>query len=210
MSKSSALFKILFFIFDVPKLLRSGACLILSSIIFFPISELIAFEPMSRPFFNRPVEVNAFVPKFTIFPKRLPPFCVLGFLCHLCPICRALFMVTFLGRFFLLTLSYLATKDCPFGNVTRRGVTRRLNAYCRRCRRLLPPSIFLITGPTIAPNGGPANEPNIGAIGRNPPFCLRLFRLPPIYQTPCLTDYFPFILKSRRLLAICYKFYDVM
>ena len=94
---------------------------------FYPISELIAFKPMSRPFFNRSVEGNAFVTKFPMFPKRLPSFCVLSFLCHLGPIYRALFMVTFLGRFFLLTLSYLTTKDCPFGNVTRCGITRRLN-----------------------------------------------------------------------------------
>ena len=182
---------------------------------FFPILEFIAFEPMSRRFFDRPVEVNAFVPKFTMFPKRLQPFCVLRFLFRLNPICHALFMVTFLGRFFLLTPSYLATKDCPFGNVTRCGVTCCLNnilslRISSLSRRLLTPNTFLITGPTIAPNAGLANDPNIGAIGRNPPFCLCPFHLPPIYQTPCLTDYFLLILKSHSLLAICYKFYDIM
>ena len=97
----------------------------LNSFIFFPISELIAFKPMSRPFFNRPVEVNAFALKFTMSPKSLPLFCVLLFLCRFAPICRAFFMFTFLGRFFLLALSHVATKDCPFGNVTHCGVTRQ-------------------------------------------------------------------------------------
>ena len=97
-----------------------------SFVYFFPISELIALEPTSRPFFYRPVEVNAFVPKFTMFPKKLLPFCVLHFLC-LKPICCAIFMVTFLRRFFLLTLSYLAIKDCPFGNVTCYSV------ICQHC-----------------------------------------------------------------------------
>ena len=85
-----------------------------------------------------------------------------------------------------------------------------LYAYhlCRRC--LLAPNIFLITGPAIAPNAGPANKPNIGTIGRNPSFCLRLFRLPSIYQTPRLINSFLFILKSCHLLAICHKCYDVM
>ena len=62
-----------------------------------------------------------------MFPKKLLPFCVLHFLFCLSPICCALFMVTFLRRFFLLTLSYLAIKDCPFGNVTCYSVT------CRHC-----------------------------------------------------------------------------
>ena len=75
-------------------------------------------------------------------------------------------MVTLLGRFFVLTLSYLATKDCPFGNVTR----CRAYTYCLSCRRFLPPNnVFLISGAAIVPNAGPANEPNIGIIGRNPP-----------------------------------------
>ena len=87
------------------------------------------------------------------------------FFCRLGPTCRALFMVTLLGRFCLLTLSYLATKDCPFGNVTR----CRVYAYRLSCRGFLPPNnAFLITGPAIVPNAGPANEPNIGIIGRNP------------------------------------------
>ena len=51
---------------------------------------------------------------------------------------------------------------------------------------------------------GAANAP----IGKNPNLCLLLFPLPPIYQTPRLTDCF-FILKIHRLLGQCYMFCDV-
>ena len=51
---------------------------------------------------------------------------------------------------------------------------------------------------------GAANAP----IGKNLPLCLRLFCLPPIYQTPRLTDCF-FILKSCHLLVQCHMFFDV-
>ena len=188
----------------------------LNSFVYYFFSSFRAYclEPMSRSFYNRPVEVNAFVSKFTMFPKRLLSLCVLRFLCRLRPVCCALFMVTFLRRLFLLTLSYIATKDCRFGNVTRRGVTRHPNNILslRISPWLSSPfttKYFLITGLAIAANAGLANEPNIGAISRNLPFCLRLFRLSPIYQTPLLTNCFLFILKSRRLVEICYKFYDI-
>lgn len=81
----------------------------------------------TKPFFKRPVDVSVLAPTFAMFPKRILPCCVLRFLCLLGPICQVLAMVTFLGKTFLLTLSYLARKDCPFGNVTHSGVTRRLN-----------------------------------------------------------------------------------
>ena len=48
--------------------------------------------------------------RFKMFPKILPPFCVLRFLYRLSPNCYVLVIVTFLGNLFLLTLSNLARK----------------------------------------------------------------------------------------------------
>ena len=128
MPDSRAFFKHLVLIFNVPNLYCSGACLIPSSTSFFPNSEFSALAPTSSPLFNRPVEVRAFEPSFTMFPKRLPPCCcVLQFLCLLGQICCVLVMITFLGRSLLLTLSYLARNDCTFGNVTRHGAMHRPN-----------------------------------------------------------------------------------
>ena len=120
-------FRFLFLIFDVPNLYSSETCLITSSASFFANSEFNALTPTPNPFFNIPVDIRAFEPNLAMFPKRLPPCCVLRFLCLFGPICPVLVMVTFRGRFFLIILSYLARKDCPFGNVTGCGVTHRLN-----------------------------------------------------------------------------------
>ena len=159
-----------------------------------------------------------------MLPNLPVPCCVLCFLCRLRPIVRYLLIVTFDGKFSQLTLSYLAKKDHPSDNVTRCGVTFHLNIilflyisststpltfkyiffYKNLNLRLLPPNIyFLRTLP---------NEPNMGAakasIGKNLLLCLQLFRLPLMYQAPCLTNCF-FILKSCCLLVQCYMFCDL-
>ena len=81
---------------------------------------------MSKPSFNAP-EDNKFFPKLETMPHIPVPCCVPCFLCRLGPIVRDPLIVTFDGKFLLLTLSYLAKKDRPSGNVTRCGVTFRLN-----------------------------------------------------------------------------------
>ena len=73
------------------------------------ISEVIALEPKSKPFFNA-LEENKFFPTLKTLPNIPATFCVLGFLCFLGPIVQDLLIVTFDGTFFLLTLSYLAKK----------------------------------------------------------------------------------------------------
>lgn len=206
MSNSRAFFKPLFLIFDVPNLCSSGACLISSSTSFFPNSKFSALAPTPIPFFKRLVGVSALAPSFTMLPKRLPSCCILHYLCLLNSI--------FLGKIFLLTLSYLARKDFLFSNVTRRGVMRHLNSiflsrYIDGDAIFFHQIFFFTTGPARAPNAGPANDPNIAPTGKNPPFCLRFLRLPPMYQTPFLTDCF-LILKNHRLAATCYKFCDIM
>ena len=70
--------------------------------------------------------------------------------------------------------------------------------------RLLPPKSFFITARPNEPNMGAASAP----MGKNPPFCLHLFRLPPIFQAPHLSSCF-FTLKSCRLFVQCYMFCDV-
>ena len=65
---------------------------------------------------------------------------------------------------------------------------------CFQLLYLFPPSISLITTPPNEPSMGVANPPT----GKNPPFCLRLFCLPPIYHTSFC------ILKSHRFLVQCY------
>ena len=127
MSDSRAFSKLLFLIFDVPTLYSSGTCLIPSSTSFFPNSEFSALAPTPSPFFSRPGDVSALAHSFAMFPKRLPPCCVLRFLYLLGLICPVLVMVTFLGKTFPLTLSYPARKDSQFGNITYRGATHRLN-----------------------------------------------------------------------------------
>ena len=169
---------------------------------------------MLIPLFGKAVNVRALTPSFAIFPKILPHFCVFRFLCYLSPVFRALVIVRFLGKFFMLTLSYLARKDCPFVNFTRCSVTHLLSkifylSILAAATSLFSTEYFFITGPAIVFNAGPANDPNIAATGKNPAFCVHLLRLPPICQTPRLTSSF-LILKSRRLAVICYKFYDVM
>ena len=214
MSNSRAFFKPLFLIFDVPNLCSSGACLISSSTSFFPNSKFSALAPAPIPFFKRLVGASALAPSFTMLPKRLPSCCVLRYFCLLSPICHIRVIVTLLGKTFLLTLSYLARKDFLFSNVTRRGVMRHLNSIFL-CRYIEGDAVFFdqifffTTGPARAPNAGPANDPNIAPTGKNPPFCLRFLRLPPMYQTPFLTDCF-LILKNHRLAATCYKFCDIM
>ena len=214
MSDSSALFKFLFLIFDVPNLHNSGVSLIPSSISYFPSTEFSAFAPMLIPLFGKPVNVRALTPSFAIFPKILPHFCVLRFLCYLDPVFRALVIVRFLGKFFMLTLLYLARKDCPFVNFTPCSVTHLLSktfylSISAAATSLFSKEYFFITGPAIALNACPSNDPNIAPTGKNPAFCVHLLRLPSLCQTTCLTGCF-LILKSRRLAAICYKFYDVM
>lgn len=81
---------------------------------------------MSKPFFNAP-ENYKFFPKLKTLPNIPVPCCFLCFICRFGPIVRNLFIVTFEGRFFLLTLSYHAKKDRPSGNVTRYGLTFHLN-----------------------------------------------------------------------------------
>ena len=116
--------------------------------LFFPPNqEFIAFEPI-------------FIPNLAKFPSKLPPVCafllfpwflylltiLLATLCvvdganltffflirlFLSPVVLVRLIVTFEGKFFLLTLSYLARKDVPFGNRTLCTVTCRHNSsFC--------------------------------------------------------------------------------
>ena len=127
MSDSSSFFKFLFLILEVPILYSSRACFILSSVSFLQISEVIALELTSSSFLNNFFAPN-FIPRSASSPslllKNLPPFCaslvcptvmflcnrVRLFRCFLGPIRLARLTVTFLGKFHLLVLSYLATK----------------------------------------------------------------------------------------------------
>ena len=168
----------------------------------------IAFEPRSKPFFSVP-EVNKFFPRVKTLPNIPAPCCILRFLCRFGPIIWALFIGTFLGKIFLLTLSYLATKKRPSGKVTRFGVNFRLSNILSQTVSSAPAS-FSFTAKysfiTILPT-----EPRIGvanaAIGKASPFCLRLFLLPPIYQMLHLTDCF-FILKSCHSIVLWYMSYE--
>ena len=180
---------------------------------FFPVSELIASNQCLDLF---------------IIDQLKSMLLFLSLLCFLKGCCLYVFYVFFVVfvRFVVLFLwlhfqvgffysLFHSTKDCRFGNVIRRGITRHPNNILslRISPWLLSPfttKYFLITRLAIAANAGLANKPNIGAISRNLPFCLRLFHLSPIYQTFHLTNCFLFILKSRRLVEVCYKFYDIM
>ena len=170
MSYSRAFLKPLFLTFDVWNLNCSGASLIPSSTSFLPNSEFSVLAPTPSPFFNRPVDASALTPTFGMFAKNILTCCVLRFLCLVGPVCQALAMVTFLSETFLLTLSYLVRKDCPFGNVAQCGVKRRLNNIFCLC-------IFF--------------DPNIAPTSKNPPFCLCFLDLLPMY--PRLTDRFSFL-----------------
>ena len=64
---------------------------------------------MSKPSFNAP-EDNNFFPKLKTMPHIPVPCCVPRFLCRLGPFVRDPLIVTFDGKFLLLTLSYLAKK----------------------------------------------------------------------------------------------------
>ena len=162
---------------------------------------------MSKPFCNAP-EDNKFFPRLKTLLNIPAPCCVLRFLCRLSAIVWDLLIVTFHGKFFLLTLSYLTKKDCPLGNVTRYAVTFCLKKifflYISSTPTSFTSKYLFKTTPLNEPNMGAANAP----IGKNPPLYLRLFCLPPLYQTPHLNDCF-FILKSHHLLVQCYMFCDV-
>ena len=93
---------------------------------FFPSSELMALKSRLMPFVRAP-DVSRFLPSLKTLPNRPLPGGVLHFLCCLGHIIWFLLIVTFEGKFFQLTLSYLATKDCPFSRVTRLGAILRLN-----------------------------------------------------------------------------------
>ena len=153
---------------------------------------------MPKPFFNV-LEDNKYFPNLKTLPNISAPLCVLRFLHRLGRIVRDL-IVKFDGKFFLLTLSFLTKKDCPLGNVTRSGGPFFLNnilfLYISYTSTSFTSKYLFVTTPSNEPNMGAANAP----IGKNSPLCLRLFCLPPIYQTPQ---------KSHRLLVQCYMFYDV-
>ena len=158
--------------------------LFLHRLVFFPTSEFIAPAPAPSRFLSNPVEVSALVPSLAIVPNMLPPVCVLRFLLFCGHICLAHLTVTFRGKFHLLTLSYLATKDCPFGNRTLSGVTRLLIiVFCLRILTATSSStthyIFQYRF-AISPISGAAAEPSRPAIGKNPPFfpfCFYVYRL---------------------------------
>ena len=94
--------------------------------VFIPISEFSALTPTPSFFLSNTVEVSAFVPSFPNVPKRFPSFYVLRLLLFLGPTCLVHFTVTLQGKFRLLTLSYLVKNDCPFGSLTRCGITHLL------------------------------------------------------------------------------------
>ena len=124
---------------------------------FFPISELSAFDSAFNPFLSK-VFAAIFTLHLAIFPSKLPSFCfflLLKFLYFLIILlalsCVALFfrpvtflarvflgsfaliclIVTFDGKFHLLTISYLNRNDVPFGNRTLYGVVRPLSSiFC--------------------------------------------------------------------------------
>ena len=116
----------------------------------------------------------------------------------------------FLRRFLLLTPSYLARNDCPFGSHTHCGVVRLLNKlFCLGISAcLLSPSIFLRL---VAQMSLAVAQLKIRVwlpLEKKNPFCVRFLLFPPIYQTPLLTVCF-FILKSCYLVVRCYMFCDV-
>ena len=74
MSELRAFLTFLFLILDVPNLQSSFyARFMPSSISFFPISELIAFERAFSPVLNK-VFAPIFMSDLAIFPSKLPPF----------------------------------------------------------------------------------------------------------------------------------------
>lgn len=132
--------------------------------------------------------VSKFLPRLKTYPNNPAPFCVLRFLYRLVPIVRFFLVVTFGNKFFQLTLSYLATKERPLGNVTRLGVTFFLTILClytylTHFHLVLPPNNFFTTTPPSVPNIGVAKAP----IGNIPPLCFHHL-LPPMYHRPRLTD----------------------
>lgn len=110
---------------------------------------------MSSPFFNK-LGVSKLFLKLNMLPNIPAPCCVLRFLCCLGPIVYILFIVTFAGNFFLLTLSYLA-KKC-ICRVKLLVVMSLFYAYLLRLC-LLPPNYSFITTPLNEPNMGAANAP---------------------------------------------------
>ena len=118
------------------------------------------------------------------------------------PIHFARVIVTFHGKFRLLTLSYLAKKDCPFDNRTFCGVTRPLSNifFFHHLLLILAPTIFFNIGFAISPISSAATEPSNPAIGkRNPllfPFSSSYFAS----QMPN-TSHFLLILKSPGLFG---------
>ena len=186
----------------------SHSGLIFSSTIFFSISEFNALTPTPRPVLSIPVVFSAFVPCFVMVSERLPPRYALRFLWFLGPTCLVLVIVAFLGRFLLLTLSYLARNNCPFGSRTCCGIVCLLNKiFCSGISASASSTcikyFFFKTGSTTEPSSGPAKDPSMAPTGKKILFCVRLLHFPPIYQTPLLNDSF-LILKSHRLVARCY------
>ena len=162
---------------------------------------------MPKPFFNVP-EDNKFFPRLKMLPNIPAPCWVLRFLCRLGPIFEIFLLWHLTVNFFCLPFHISLKKtvrQVMLHVVVSLFVLTIFCFYIYLLRlRLLPPNIFFITTPLNEPNMGAANAP----IGKNLPLCLRLFCLPPIYQTTRLTDCF-FILKSCRLLVQCYMFFDV-
>ena len=127
MSQFSACWTFLFLIFDAPYLKRFGIFSIPLSIIFFPSTEFIAFEPILIPGFAKFVVSpfqNCAPRNFLFFYSSLSCLSVftranLTFYFLFCLFVKRMVLpldtLMFPGKFFVLTLSYLPTKDVPLG-----------------------------------------------------------------------------------------------
>ena len=93
------------------------------------------------------------------------------------------------GRFFLLILSYLNTKDVLFGNVLARQLVFQVLFYLSPLPSTSSSTFYFNIGFAISPTNGAALDA-ISPI-RNPfSLCLYHLFLPPICQTPFFTDCF--------------------
>ena len=140
MSDSNARWTFIFFIFEIQYLKMLGMFSIPLSIIFFPVTEFIALEPMFNPRFAKllasPFPVCLLL-KFLYFflilfalscvgvlaKLNLTFFFVFGF--FLGPIILVLVTLMFPGSCFLLILLYLDMKDVPLGKFTATGTVRQ-------------------------------------------------------------------------------------
>ena len=193
------------------------------SIIFFPITEFIALEPMFNPRFAKllaspfPVclllrflySFLILIPALACWPSWTLLFSLFLIFC-LGPIVLALVTLMFPGSCFLLILSYLETKDMPLCKFTatetglrRRTILSLISSFAFYDQKLFLRKVLLLHLELVQQQMLKVLVESLCLVV----FFFYIFFPPPMYHTPFFTDCLPLILTNHHRFDWSYMFY---